>query len=89
MERVGAVVQPFRNHKMDFEPPRITNKPPMFGVEKWLDEQNSRIADCFVKIVRQIESLYRKDAEQQVQAAQRNALVNNKELGRCNKRMSG
>ena len=92
MERVGANVQPFRNHKVDFEPPRITDRPPMFGVEKWLDEQNSRIADCFVKIVRQIESLYRKDAEQQVQAAQRNALVDYKELGRLqqeNERLTG
>ena len=35
-----------------------------------------------MKLVRQIESLYRKDAEQQVQAAQRNALVDYKELGR-------
>ena len=82
VERVGAVVQPFRNHKVDFEPPRVTDRPPMFGMEKWFDEQNSRIADRFVKIVRQIESLYRKDAEQQVQAAQRNALVDYKELGR-------
>ncbi len=81
-ERVSAVVRPFRNHKVDFEPPRITDRPPMFGVEKWLDEQNGYIADCFVKIVRQLESLYRKDAEQQVQAAQRNALVDYKELGR-------
>ena len=36
--RVGTVVQSFRNHKVDFEPPRITNKPPMFEVEKWLNE---------------------------------------------------
>ena len=75
MERVGRIAQPFRNHRIDFDPPRITSKPPMFGVDKWLDEQNRSIASRFVKIVRQIEALYRKDAEQQVQAVQRNALV--------------
>ena len=82
MERVSRIVQPFRNHKIDFELPRITTKPPMFGVDKWLDEQNRSIASRFVKIVRQIEALYRKDAEQQVQAVQRNALVDYREIKR-------
>lgn len=82
MERVGRIAQPFRNHRIDFDPPRITSKPPMFGVDKWLDEQNRSIASRFVKIVRQIEALYRKDAEQQVQAVQRNALVDYQELKR-------
>ena len=82
MERIERIAQPFRNHRIDFEPPRITTKPPMFGVDKWLDEQNRSIASRFVKIVRQIEVLYRKDAEQQVQAVQRNALVDYQELKR-------
>ena len=82
MERAGRIAQPFRNHRIDFDPPRITAKPPMFGVDKWLDEQNRSIANRFVKIVRQIEALYRKDAEQQVQAVQRNALVDYQELKR-------
>ena len=82
MERAGRIAQPFRNHRIDFDPPRITSKPPMFGVDKWLDEQNRSIASRFVKIVRQIEVLYRKDAEQQVQAVQRNALVDYQELKR-------
>ena len=54
----------------------------MFGVDKWLDEQNRSIASRFVKIVRQIEALYRKDAEQQVQAVQRNTLVDYREIKR-------
>lgn len=82
MERVGRIAQPFRNHQIDFEPPRITTKPPMLGVDKWLNEQNRSIASRFVKIVRQIEALYRKDTEQQVQAVQRNALVDYQELKR-------
>ena len=82
MERVGRIAQPFRNYQIDFEPPRITAKPLMFGVDKWLDEQNRSIASRFVKIVRQIEALYRKDAKQQVQAVQRNALVDYQELKR-------
>ena len=82
MERVGRIAQPFRNYQIDFEPPRITAKPLMFGVDKWLGEQNRSIASRFVKIVCQIEALYRKDAKQQVQAVQRNALVDYQELKR-------
>ena len=78
--RVGRVAQPFRNHKIDFEPPRITGKPPIFGVVKWIEEQDRSIASRFVKIVRQIEELYRKDAEQQIQAVQNNALLDYLEL---------
>lgn len=80
IDRVGRVAQPFRNHKIDFEPPRITGKPPIFGVDKWIEEQNRSIASRFVKIVRQIEELYRKDAEQQIQAVQNNALLDYREL---------
>lgn len=80
IDRVGRVAQPFRNHKIDFEPPRITGKPPIFGVDKWIEEQNMSIASRFVKIVRQIEELYRKDAEQQIQAVQNNALLDYREL---------
>lgn len=82
IERVGRIAQPFRNHQIDFEPPRITGKPTIFGVDKWIEEQNRSIASRFVKIVRQIEALYRKDAELQVQAVQRNALVDYQELKR-------
>ena len=80
IDRVGRVAQPFRNYKIDFEPPRITGKPPIFGVDKWIEEQNRSIASRFVKIVRQIEELYRKDAEQQIQAVQSNALLEYREL---------
>ena len=80
IDRVGRVAQPFRNHKIDFEPPRITSKPPIFGVDKWIEEQNRSIASRFVKIVRQIEELYRKDAEQQIQAVQNNALLDYREF---------
>lgn len=80
IDRVGRVAQPFRYHKMDFKPPRITGKPPIFGVDRWIEEQNRSIARRFVKIVRQIEELYRKDAEQQIQAVQNNALLDYLEL---------
>ena len=78
--RVGRVAQPFRNHKIDFEPPRITGKPPILGVDKWIEEQNRSIASRFLKIVRQIEERYRKDAEQQIQAVRNNALLDYREF---------
>ncbi len=71
---------PFRNHKIEFEPPRITEKPPLFGVDKWLERQNAQIGKRFTSIVRKIESLYMKDAERQVKAAQKNVLADYQEL---------
>jgi len=80
IDRVGRLAQPFRNHKIDFEPPQITSKPPIFGVDKWIEEQNRSIASRFLKIVRQIEERYRKDAEQQIQAVRNNALLDYREF---------
>ena len=80
VETVSSVIQPFRNHKIEFDPPRITEKPPLFGVDKWLDKQNDHIAKRFTSIVRNIESLYMQDAERQVKAAQKNVLADYREL---------
>jgi len=75
-----SVVQPFRNHKVDFMPPQITEKVPLFGTDKWVERQNQHIAKQFTEIVRKIESLYRNDAARQVEAAQRNVLADYGEL---------
>lgn len=73
VDAVSSVIQPFRNHKVEFDPPRITEKPPLFGVDKWLEKQNSQIGKRFTSIVRKIEFLYMQDAECQVKAAQKRA----------------
>lgn len=65
---------------MDFTPPRITEKVPVFGTDKWVERQNRHIAQQFTEIVRKIESLYRNDAARQVEAAQRNVLADYGEL---------
>ncbi len=70
-----SVVQPFRNHKVDFTPPQITEKVPLFGTDKWVERQNRHIVKQVIEIVRKIESLYRADAVRQVEAAQRNVLA--------------
>lgn len=75
-----SVIQPFRNYKVDFTAPQITEKPPMFGTDKWVERQNRLIAQQFTDIVRKIESLYRNDAARQVEAAQRNVLADYGEL---------
>lgn len=82
VDAVSSVIQPFRNHKVEFDPPRITEKPPLFGVDKWLDKQNDQIAKRFTSIVRKIESLYMEDAKRQVQSAQKNVLADYRELNR-------
>lgn len=78
--KARSVVQPFRNHKVDFTPPQITEKVPLFGTDKWVKRQNRYIAKQFTEIVRKIESLYRSDAARQVEAAQRNVLADYGEL---------
>ena len=90
--KVRSVVQPFRNHKVDFTPPQITEKVPLFGTDKWVERQNQHIARLFTEIVRKIESLYRNDAVRQVEAAQHNVLADYGEfyqLRRENKSLSG
>ncbi len=80
VSKVRSVIQPFRNHKVDFSPPQITEKVPLFGTDKWVERQNKSIAKQFTDIVRKIESLYRNDAARQVEAAQRNVLADYGEL---------
>ena len=83
--KARSVIQPFRNHKEDFTPPRITEKVPLFGTDKWVERQNRHIAKHFTEIVRKIESLYKSDALRQVEAAQRNALADYGEFYRLKK----
>lgn len=78
--KIRSVVQPFRNYKVDFSPPQITEKVPLFGTDKWVERQNKSIAKQFTDIVRKIESLYRNDAVRQVEAAQNNVLADYGEL---------
>lgn len=78
--KARSVIQPFRNHKVDFTPPQITEKVPLFGTDKWIERQNRLIAKQFTEIVRKIESLYRNDAALQVEAAQNNVLADYGEL---------
>ena len=83
--KVRSVVQPFRNHKVDFTPPQITEKVPLFGTDKWIERQNRSISKQFTEIVRKIESLYRNDAARQVEAAQNNVLDDYGELHQLRK----
>lgn len=78
--KARSVVQPFRNHKVDFTPPRITEKVPLFGTGKWVERQNQHIEKSFTEIVRKIESLYRNDAAKQVANTQQNILADFGEL---------
>ena len=78
--KARSVIQPFRNHKVDFTPPQITEKVPLFGTDKWIERQNRSISKQFTEIVRKIESLYRNDAARQVEAAQNNVLADYGEL---------
>ena len=80
LEMAGSVIQPFRNHKVDFEPPRISGKVPLFGTDKWIETKNQEIAKQFTSAIRKLETLYRNEAERQVKTAQHNVLADYGEL---------
>ena len=80
LEMAGSVIQLFRNHKVDFEPPRISGKVPLFGTDKWIETQNQETAKQFTSTIRQVETLYRNEAERQVKTAQHNVLSDYGEL---------
>ena len=42
--KARSVIQPFRNYKVDFTPPQITEKVPLFGTDKWIERQNRSIS---------------------------------------------
>ena len=52
----------------------------MFGVDKWMEERNQRIASLFDSDIRKFETLYRNDVNQQVEAFKQNAMAGYKEL---------
>ena len=52
----------------------------MFGIDKWLEVQNNKLESAFNAIIRKLESIFRKDAQQQVEAYKQNAMADYKEL---------
>ena len=52
--KARSVIQPFRNHKVDFTPPQIAGKVLLFGTYKWIERQNRLIARQFTEIVGKI-----------------------------------
>lgn len=79
---VHQIITPFKNHRIGFTAPQITEAPPTFGREKWMEKQNKRIESMFNKAVAEVERLYMADAEKQVKAAGQNQLVDYKEYHR-------
>ncbi len=79
---IKRVITPFRNHRINFSAPQLTETPPTFGREKWMEKQNKRIDSMFNKTVAEVERLYMAEAEKRVKAAGQNQLVDYKELHR-------
>lgn len=77
---IHQIINPFKNHCIGFTAPQITEIPPTFGREKWMEKQNKRIETEFNKAVAEVERLYMAEAEKQVKTAGQNHLVDYKEL---------
>ena len=52
----------------------------MFGADKWLEVQNNKLESAFNAAIRKLESIFRKDAQQKVEAYKQNAMADYKEL---------
>ncbi len=79
IQNIHSVNRPFKNYKIEFNAPQITEKPPMFGTDKWLERQNTIIEKQFTAMGRKLEELYRNEAANQVEAVRQNILVDMKE----------
>ena len=79
---VHQIITQFRNHRIGFTAPQITEVPPTFRREKWMDKQNKRIKTEFNKTVAEVERLYMAEAEKQVKASSQNLLVDYNEFHR-------
>ena len=83
-EKVNAaysIKKPFKSFKTSYTVPRITTKPPMFGVEDWVNKQNSMIKKSVDTLVDQLEQLYKDEAQKQIEDAQKYMLSDYSELG--------
>ena len=80
IQNIHSVNRPFKNYKIEFNAPQITEKPPMFGTDKWLERQNTIIEKQFTAMGRKLEELYRNEAANQVEAVRQNILVDMKEV---------
>ena len=58
----------FKNYKVEFNAPQITEKPPMSGTDKWLERQNAIIEKLLTAMGRGLEELYKKEVTNQVEA---------------------
>lgn len=79
IQNIHSVNRPFKNYKIEFNAPQITEKPPMFGTDKWLERQNTIIEKQFTAMGRKLEELYRNEAANQVEVVRQNILVDMKE----------
>lgn len=82
VSNVRRVITPFRNHRINLTAPQLTEAPPVFGREKWMEKQNLQIKSAFDRAIEAIEKLYMAEAEKQVETAQKNQLVDYKEYHR-------
>ena len=80
LESANTVLQPFKNHKIEFHPPQISGKVSIFNTEKWVKEQNIIIQERFNLIVGKIEELYRHDAQKYAETIKKNIWFDYREL---------
>ena len=80
IQNIHSVNRPFKNYKIEINASQITEKPPMFGTDKWLERQNTIIEKQFTAMGRKLEELYRNEAANQVETVRQNILVDMKEV---------
>ncbi len=83
VDKMRKIFTPFKSHRVGFTAPQITELPPTFGRDQWLERQNRLLKAYFDKTVDEIESLYRAEAEEQVRIDRENCLVDYSDYQQC------
>lgn len=80
VKKAYSIRKPFENISSSYTIPKITSKPPKFGVDNWIKNQNSMIKDAFSEAIHKMANIYQSEAQKQVKEAQENIIYDYSEL---------
>ncbi len=80
VKQAYTIRKPFVSIGGSYTVPKITSRPPTFGAEKWVDQQNEMIKRAFADAIHKMAETYQNEAKRQVEEAQKNVIYDYSEL---------
>jgi len=81
------ILMPYKTYKLKYDAPQIKGEIPLFGKDKWIEEQNARIKKEFDSTVDKIESFYIKEAEKHIYGIQGQKIIDMAEFRRLGRQV--